>query len=88
MNAWQFWTLNALSGILVLLVVIQYFLSQDVGRLQQVVMGEQREVQQAQASEQVLRALALRVAQISESEPDLKNLLLKYNLRVNPSPTP
>ncbi len=88
MRAWQFWTLNALSGVLVLLVIIQFFLSQDVGRLQQAVLSEQREVQQAQASEQVLRALALRVAQLAEKEPDLNNLLVKYNLRVNQTSTP
>lgn len=86
MKAWQFWTLNVLSGILVVLVVIQYFLSQDLARRQQVAMAEQREVQQAQAAEQVLRALALRVAQVAEKEPELKNLLSKYNLRVNQNP--
>ncbi|GAB4240280.1 MAG: hypothetical protein OHK005_02340 [Candidatus Methylacidiphilales bacterium] len=88
MKAWQFWTLNGMSAVLVLLVIVQFFLSQDLVRLQQRVLGEQREVQQAQASEQVLRALALRVAQVSEKEPDLNNLLLKYNVRVNQNANP
>lgn len=77
-----------MSAVLVLLVIVQFFLSQDLVRLQQRVLGEQREVQQAQASEQVLRALALRVAQVSEKEPDLNNLLLKYNVRVNQNANP
>lgn len=88
MKAWQFWTLNGMSAVLVLLVIVQFFLSQDLVRLQQRVFGEQREVQQAQASEQVLRALALRVAQVSEKEPDLNNLLLKHNVRVNQKSNP
>jgi hypothetical protein len=84
MRAWQFWTLNALSAILVVTVIFQYFVVRDVQRLSQTVMSAQREVQQAQAAEQLLRALAVRVAQAGETEKELNNILVKHNLRVNP----
>lgn len=73
-----------MSAILVVTVIFQYFVVRDVQRLSQTVMSAQREVQQAQAAEQLLRALAVRVAQAGETEKELNNILVKHNLRVNP----
>lgn len=90
MRPWQFWTLNVLSVLLAVLILTQYFLVQDVQKrnqeiveMQQKINAGRQQIATAKQAEQVLKVSAIRVAQAAEKEPDLKNLLKKYNLNVN-----
>lgn len=90
MRPWQFWTLNVLSVLLAVLILTQYFLVQNVQKrnqeiveMQQKINAGRQQIATAKQAEQVLKVSAIRVAQAAEKEPDLKNLLKKYNLNVN-----
>jgi len=90
MTPWQFWTLNVLSVLLAVLILTQYVLVQDLQKRNQLVVEMQQKInagrQQiaaARQAEQILKVSAIRVAQAAEKEPELKNLLKKYNLNVN-----
>jgi len=86
MSPWQFWTLNVLSVLLAALILTQFFLVRNVQNLNQEMMAAQQQINTAKQAEQVLKVTAIRVAQASEKEPELKNLLKKYNLNVNLTP--
>ena len=83
MNKTQFLILNVLALLFLILTGVRFLLIKDLetgrGKLQQA----QTVIAKGQQSEQVLRKIILRLAQASQREPDLKDLLKQYNITVS-----
>ncbi|NJK91314.1 MAG: hypothetical protein HC904_05465 [Blastochloris sp.] len=85
MSRTQILILNVLAVFFLLLTGTRYLLLQDVERHRRELQLSQALVVQAKQSEQVLRQIILRLAQSSQREPDLKDLLKQYNITIGPS---
>jgi hypothetical protein len=83
MNRTRFIILNVLACLFLLLTVLRLLLVQDLESARLQVVQAQSLVAQGQQSEQVLRQIILRLAQASQREPDLKDLLKQFNITIN-----
>lgn len=68
--------------MLVLLMVFQFLLGRENQRLTRLQIKMQNGIASSQRAEPVLNQLAIRLALAAQNEPDLKDLLTKYKLRV------
>ena len=83
MNKLQFWALNLLSLVLAVLLLGHYFLAQRNDQLGQALARDQATLNSARQQIQPLFGqLTGRIAQGAQSDPQLRNLLIKYGLGV------
>jgi hypothetical protein len=83
MNRVQFWIATGLSGLLFLLVIIQFLVVQNTGKLAMEAEGYRQQLAQAQTLQPILQGVAVRLAKAGETEPELKSILAKHKLQVN-----
>ena len=86
MSRAQFLTLNAVGGICALLILAQVFLAYSNGALSRDVAIAQNQFNQAQQIQNTTQNLATRVAQAGQREPVLRDLLARYDFKVNFNP--
>lgn len=84
MTRTQFWVLNALAGVVVVLLGLKVALALDIGRRQVQLAQAQAVLAQAQRAEPVMKELALRIAQAAQREPQLADLLKQHGVRLSP----
>jgi hypothetical protein len=82
----QFLILNTLALAFLLLTGLRFLLLKDIETRRVSVTQAQAVIAQGQQSEQVLRQIILRVARASQAEPDLKDLLQQFKIKLDPSP--
>jgi len=82
MSRRQFWTLNLASAILVILLATHFLMSRRNGRLADEVNRQRAYINNANQVSGVLDRMAQRIALGSESDPRLRDLLIKYGLTV------
>ena len=87
MNKIQFWTLNGLAGLVVLLLIIQIMLVRSAIFEQNQLAAAQQTVQQGQAFGNNLQKLAMRIVQVSQTTGDqgLKDLLTRQQISFTPN---
>lgn len=78
----QFWILNIICLVLVILLIAQFVLSGTNGKLNNEVNNQQITVNNARQLEPVLDQLAKRIAHDSETNAALRDLLVKYDMHV------
>ena len=82
MSRWQFHILNLTSLALVILFGVQFWLGRKVQTMNNQIMQAQAVVNEAQQLEPILRKMSMRIAQASDREPRLRDLLVKYGMKV------
>ena len=82
MNKLQFWVLNVASLVLAALLLGHFFFVRANNRLGQALDRERATISKARQLEAVLDQLAKRIAKGSDTDPKLKNVLVKYGLNV------
>ncbi len=87
MNRIQFWSLNALSGLVVVLLLAQILLVRQSNFEQNRLALAQQAVTQGQAFSGNLKQLALRIVQVSQQTNDqaLKDLLARQQISFTPN---
>ena len=87
MNRNQFWILNGLSGLVVVLLLAQILLARQAGYEQGQIAQAQQLANQGQAFGQNLKQLAMRIVQLSQStgDPALKDLLTRQQISFTPA---
>ena len=76
-------TLNVVGGVCGLLIVCDLVLGALNGRLNQSVMATQNQLGQAQQVHNTAQNLVVRVAQAGQTEPALRDLLVRHDFKVN-----
>ena len=82
MNKLQFWALNVVSLLLAMLLLGHSIFVRHNNRLGQALERDRAIITKAQQCEGVLDQLAKRVAKGSDTDPQLKQILVKYGLKV------
>jgi hypothetical protein len=82
MSRRQFWTLNLAGAILVLLLVSHFVMARLNGRRTDDLNLQRAYINNASQVRAVLDRMAQRIAQGSEIDPRLRDLLIKYGLSV------
>ena len=82
MNKPQFWILNLVSLLLSATLLAHFFFVRHNNQLGGALNGEQAYVNNARQLETVLDQLAKRIAKGSDTDPKLKNILVKYGMTV------
>ena len=82
MNKCQFWILNLASLILSTMLLAHFFFVRHNNQLGGALNREQAYINNARQLETVLDQLARRIAKGSDTEPKLKNILIKYGMTV------
>jgi hypothetical protein len=82
MSRFQFWTLNCASAILVVLLATHFVMSRRNSRRTDELNLQRAYINNANQVSAVLDRMAQRIAQGSESDPRLRDLLIKYGLTV------
>ena len=82
MNKIQFWILNLTSLALVLLLVGHFVMVKRNNLLGEALDRDRTAINNARQIETVLDQLAKRIARGSETDPQLKSILIKYGLNV------
>ena len=82
MNKLEFWVLNSVSLILVMLLLGHFFFAQHNNRLGQGLSRDRAAINNARQLQGVLDQLAQRIAKGSDTDPKLKQILVKYGLKV------
>jgi len=75
--------LNLVGGACGLLIVCDLVLAQLNGRLSQSVMATRDQFNQAQQIQNTAQNLVVRVAQTGQTDPALRELLVKHDFKVN-----
>ena len=83
MNKVQFIVLNIVGGVCGLLIVCDLVLGSLNGRLNQSALATQNQFNQARQVQTTAQNLVMRVAQVGQSEPALRELLAKHDFKVN-----
>ena len=83
MSKKEFQIVTAMTLVMGLLLAVQFFMAQSNQRLARELARSQEVINQARQYEPKLREIAVRVAQLSEKDPALRELLVKYELKVN-----
>jgi len=81
----QFWILNGLAVLLVMLLGLKMALALDNGARQAALAQGQTAIAQAQRTEPLMREISFRLAQASLREPQLADLLKQHGIRVTPA---
>ena len=82
MNKLQFWVLNVVCLVLAALLLTHFFFSRQNNRLTESLNQERAYLNNARQLETVLDQLAKRIAKGSDTDPKLKNILVKYGMNV------
>ena len=82
MNKLQFWTLNAVCLALAALLVTHFYFSRHNTRMAEALNQERAYLNNARQLETVLDQLAKRIARGSDTDPKLKNVLVKFGMNV------
>ncbi len=82
MNRLQFWILNIAGVVLVVLLLAHFALARWNGRLRNELARDQAFINNARQVEPVLDQMAKRIAKGSETDPRLRDILVKYGLSV------
>jgi hypothetical protein len=82
MSRFQYWTLNCAGAILVLLLVSHFAMARLNSRRTEELNLQRAYINNANQVSAVLDRMAQRIAQGSESDPRLCDLLIKYGLSV------
>ena len=85
MSRTEFWILNIVGGACAVLIVTGLALAHLNRGLNQSVAARRNQFNQAQQLQQTARNLVLRIAQDSQQEPVLRQLLARHNINVNPN---
>lgn len=87
MNRIQFWSLNALSGLVVVLLLAQILLVRQSNFEQNRLALAQQALSQGQAFQGNLKQLAMRIVQVSQQTNDqaLKDLLARQQISFTPT---
>src|SRR5438105_3641645 len=88
MSKWQFWTLNIAGGLCALLIAINLVLAQLDVRLNKAVAQMQGKFNQAQRLQNTAQSLIGRIAEASQKEVALRDLLARHNFRFTPNTEP
>lgn len=88
MTKGQFWLLNAVSALLIVTLFLHLFLSRGNNKLGQQLNNQRAYINNARQLQPVLENLARRVAAGGETDPKLKALLTKYDIKVSLPPEP
>ena len=88
MNRIQFWVLNGLSGLVVLLLLATIYLGRTNNFEQNRLALAQQALTQGQAFQGNLKQLAMRIVQVSQQTGDsgLKDLLTRQQISFSPTP--
>jgi hypothetical protein len=82
MTKWQFWTLNTAGALCALLIVSNLVLNQLDIRLNNLVTATQNQFTQAQRVQNTAQNLIGRIAEASQKEAALRDLLVRHNFKV------
>ncbi len=82
MSRWQFYVLNVTSFVLVVLIGLQLLLERNIRLLNERAIQIQATIAKGRQTEPVLKNISMRIAQASENEPRLRELLVKYGMNV------
>lgn len=83
MNRTQFGILNAGGGLCAVLILANLILGRLNDRLNQALLQTQNQLNAAQQVQTTIQNLAVRIAQAAQTEPALRELLKRQDLRVN-----
>ncbi|MGD0262743.1 MAG: hypothetical protein ABSD29_23500 [Verrucomicrobiota bacterium] len=83
MNRVQFVVLNLVGGACGLLIICDLVLGALNGRLNQSVAATRNQFGQAQQIQNTAQNLILRIAQVGQTDPALRELLAKHDFKVN-----
>jgi hypothetical protein len=78
----QFWVLNLICLVLIVLLVAQFVINQNNLKLNKEVASHRKTVSNAQKLQQVLDQLTRRIAVDSKTNATMRNLLVKHDLHV------
>jgi hypothetical protein len=82
MNKCQFWILNLVSLVLAAVLLSHFLFVRHNNQLGAALSREQAYINQARQLEGVLDQLGKRIAKGSDTDPKLKNVLIKYGMTV------
>jgi hypothetical protein len=82
MSKEQFWTLNAVGGACALLLLANLILGQFNQRTNQELLLLQEQLNHAQQMQATMQNLAVRIAQAGRTDPALRALLARQDLKV------
>ena len=85
MNKAQFSALNIVGGICGLLIICDLVLGVLNGRLNARVAQTQAQFNQAQQIHNTAQNLVVRIAQASQTDPVLRDLLVRHDFKVSPN---
>jgi hypothetical protein len=83
MSKTQFGILNFVGGLCAVLILCNVVLGRLNNRLNQVLVQTQTQLNAAQQVQTTLQSLAMRIAQAAQTEPVLRDLLKRHDLRVS-----
>src|ERR1043166_51856 len=87
MTKWQFWTLNLAGSLCALLIAVNLTLAQMNVWLNKAVAEMQGRFGQAQRMQNTAQSLVGRIAQASQQDASLRDLLVRHNVTL-PTGTP
>ena len=88
MSKWQFWTLNIAGGLCAVLIAINLMLAQLDVRLNKLVAGTQGDFAKVQRLQNTAQNLVGRLAEASQKETALRDLLVRHNFKFAPNTNP
>ena len=77
----QFNILNIVAAVLAVLILTNVFLAQYNQKLSRATATRRDEVNSGQRAVGILQQMSVRIAQSADTDPRLRDLLLKYKLR-------
>src|SRR5688572_29198447 len=83
MSRLEFWLLNGASAVLIALLLAHLFLSRANNQLGGQLNSQRGYINNARQLQPVLENLVRRIAAAGESDPKLKALLAKYDIKLN-----
>ena len=83
MSKTQYWTLNIVGGACALLMLANLVLARLNDRAAQGLNATQNDLNRAQQVQNTIQNLVVRIAQAGQTEPALRDLLVRQDLKVN-----
>ena len=82
MSKEQFWTLNVVGGVCALLLLINLVLGRLNEQSNQVLVLTQQQLNRAEQMQKTIQNLAVRIAQAGQTDPALRAVLVRQDLKV------
>jgi hypothetical protein len=86
MSKEQFWTLNVVGGVCALLLLINLVLGRLNEQSSQAYGFTQQQLNRAEQMQKTIQNLAVRVAQAGQTDPALRAILVRQDLKVTLTP--